>query len=537
MLIEIQSPVFKCSNIKDGLIKFHPGLNTLIGNANSIGKSLLLFAIDFAYGGDDYLNIDPSVTKNVGDHSIFFIHKFNGIKHKYSRSTNDPNIVIEYSNDNISKKWNIEQFRKYLQLNLNDSSLLLSFREAIGPFTRILLKNTFSVTTPMQAYKGQNLSSQVDTLLKIYHIYELFKSEKDELKFKKEDLSKFKGAREIKLIETIDKNTKAQYLARINELTILKQNIKEKHKKGIVTLDDVQLDELKELERQLKILKRKRTYTKINIDNISIDMDDLNKSTTANYKELKYFFPNEEFKELDDVIQYSKKLAKITKNEKESSINELNENLKMLNENILSIENEIKKIVPEKSAPADILDQYSKIDAEIKSKQNAINKELEFEQYVINEKNAQKNYDLKLETIIPAFEDKINQNLKEENDMFFREQTSPELTISKTALSYNLKVINDTGNASTTRGLIMFDMLALKNTAIPYVIHDGMITNSLVTENTIKIMNYYQSCASVIGEKQIFVCMEKGDTYSGNLKNLIEKYSIIKLSKGKESLY
>lgn len=121
--------------------------------------------------------------------------------------------------------------------------------------------------------------------------------------------------------------------------------------------------------------------------------------------------------------------------------------------------------------------------------------------------------------------------------MFFREQTSPELTISKTALSYNLKVINDTGNASTTRGLIMFDMLALKNTAIPYVIHDGMITNSLVTENTIKIMNYYQSCASVIGEKQIFVCMEKGDTYSGNLKNLIEKYSIIKLSKGKESLY
>lgn len=537
MLIEIQSSVFKCSNIKDGLIKFHPGLNTIIGNANSIGKSLLLFAIDFAYGGDDYLNIDPSVTKNVGDHSIFFIHKFNGIKHKYSRSTNDPNIVIEYSNDNISKKWNIEQFRKYLQLNLNDSSLLLSFREAIGPFTRILLKNTFSVTTPMQAYKGQNLSSQVDTLLKMYHIYELFKSEKDELKFKKEDLSKFKGAREIKLIETIDKNTKAQYLARINELTILKQNIKEKHKKGIVTLDDVQLDELKELERQLKILKRKRTYTKINIDNISIDMDDLNKSTAANYKELKYFFPNEEFKELDDVIQYSKKLAKITKNEKESSINELNENLKMLNENILSIENEIKKIIPEKSAPADILDKYSKIDAEIKAKQNAINKELEFEQYVINEKNAQKNYDLKLETIIPSFEDKINQNLKEENDMFFREQTSPELTISKTALSYNLKVINDTGNASTTRGLIMFDMLALKNTAIPYVIHDGMITNSLVTENTIKIMNYYQSCASVIGEKQIFVCMEKGDTYSGNLKNLIEKYSIIKLSKGKESLY
>ena len=47
MLIEIQSDVFKCSNIIDGKISFHQGLNTIIGYNNSVGKSLLLFAIDF----------------------------------------------------------------------------------------------------------------------------------------------------------------------------------------------------------------------------------------------------------------------------------------------------------------------------------------------------------------------------------------------------------------------------------------------------------------------------------------------------------
>ena len=360
MLVEISSSAFKCSNIKNGTIKFHKGLNTIVGNANSIGKSLLLFAIDFAQGGEDYAVIDNSLIKNIGHHTIRFTHNFNGVYRTYERSTANPKLVKEISitDNKLIKDWDADQFRKYLYIQLQDN-FKLSFREAINAFTRIALKNTNNVAAPLQAFKDQKSSIQVENLFKIYHIYEKFQKEKEDLTDRKNEVSKYKGAREIKLIESIDKTTKEQYLKRIDELKAIKDEMKNKHKDGVVALDDIQLDELKELRKQLKILKRQRTSMQINIDNISIDMDDLNKNTSANYQELQRFFPNVEFKELNDVIQYTKKLANITKTEKESSIKDLQENIKILDSNILELENSIKNIIPKKNVPTDILDEYS----------------------------------------------------------------------------------------------------------------------------------------------------------------------------------
>ena len=166
MLVEIQSDVFKCENIKEGKITFHEGLNTIIGYNNSVGKSLLLFAIDFAFGGDDYPTIDNAMIKNVGHHSVKFTHSFNGIYHTYLRSTNDPSTVVELKSGTTMKKWNINEFRKFLFYNLKDNELSLSFRELVGPFSRINNKKTNDVSQPMYYYAGQKPSNQVESFLK-----------------------------------------------------------------------------------------------------------------------------------------------------------------------------------------------------------------------------------------------------------------------------------------------------------------------------------------------------------------------------------
>ena len=56
MLKEIYSSV-----IKQKTIKFHKGLNVVLGDnnaSNSIGKSTMLLIIDYVFGGDTYIKSD-----------------------------------------------------------------------------------------------------------------------------------------------------------------------------------------------------------------------------------------------------------------------------------------------------------------------------------------------------------------------------------------------------------------------------------------------------------------------------------------------
>ena len=79
MLIEMSSPAFKIGDQVRKPIKFHKGLNVILGKAdgtNSIGKSSALLAIDFVFGGSSYLTSDG--VKHLGDHTIFFAFEFNG---------------------------------------------------------------------------------------------------------------------------------------------------------------------------------------------------------------------------------------------------------------------------------------------------------------------------------------------------------------------------------------------------------------------------------------------------------------------------
>lgn len=88
MLKKIQCDKFISKGQVRPPIEFKKGLNTILGglNANnSIGKSTLLLIIDFAYGGNSYL--DSDAVNQVGLHTINFEFEFNGRSCFFSRST------------------------------------------------------------------------------------------------------------------------------------------------------------------------------------------------------------------------------------------------------------------------------------------------------------------------------------------------------------------------------------------------------------------------------------------------------------------
>ena len=94
MLIEVQCDKF----IKNGQvrepIRFHAGLNAVLGDdngSNSIGKSTFLMILDFVFGGSDYVKKCTDVQENVKSHTINFAFEFDGQKYYFSRNTTDYN--------------------------------------------------------------------------------------------------------------------------------------------------------------------------------------------------------------------------------------------------------------------------------------------------------------------------------------------------------------------------------------------------------------------------------------------------------------
>ena len=79
MLVEIQSNAFKGKGMQNGKITFHKGLNAIVATEpvnNSTGKSSILLAIDFAFGGNSYAQAEAKIIDNVGNHTVNFAFEF-----------------------------------------------------------------------------------------------------------------------------------------------------------------------------------------------------------------------------------------------------------------------------------------------------------------------------------------------------------------------------------------------------------------------------------------------------------------------------
>ncbi|MBC2724682.1 MAG: AAA family ATPase, partial [Desulfosporosinus sp.] len=86
MLYEIECDKFMSHGQLRPAIRFHSGLNTILGGKsadNSIGKSTFMLIIDYAFGGDTYKASDAS--HHLGNHLIKFAFEFNDGKHYFSR--------------------------------------------------------------------------------------------------------------------------------------------------------------------------------------------------------------------------------------------------------------------------------------------------------------------------------------------------------------------------------------------------------------------------------------------------------------------
>jgi uncharacterized protein YydD (DUF2326 family) len=139
MLKEIQCPLFNHE-----IITFHQGLNIILGDndaKNSIGKSTALMVIDFAQGGDTFLNDEAGVIKALGPHYYNYFFVFAGQSYFFSRSTDVSDMVHVCDKYYVMESiLPIEDYRRKLKELYGLANLESTFRSIVSPFIRIWKK-------------------------------------------------------------------------------------------------------------------------------------------------------------------------------------------------------------------------------------------------------------------------------------------------------------------------------------------------------------------------------------------------------------
>ena len=115
--------------------------------------------------------------------------------------------------------------------------------------------------------------------------------------------------------------------------------------------------------------------------------------------------------------------------------------------------------------------------------------------------------------------------------MFETPRTSPVLNL-KDDSHYTFEIPNDSGTGSRYKGLILFDLSVLETTSLPAVAHDSFMLKQIEDQVLEKLFELYSRT-----KKQVFIAIDKQNSYTKRAEKLLEETVILRLSSGGNELF
>lgn len=532
MLKEISCDKFIEKGIKRKPIIFNKSLNVVLGTnnaSNAIGKSTFLLALDFIFGGKDYLdkNKNKGVFENIGNHTFYFKFEFDNNEFYFSRSTQNHEQVSICTNEYKEKeKIDIEEYKKFLSKKYYLDFTDLTFRTAINPFFRIARKECLNENEPLQQYNAQSFGEQLENLIKIFNEYEKIKDLKKTEKEVKEKRLAFTKASNFDFVQKAKNKTEFTNNAKkIDELEKELSAIAENTKLESQTLDSIKSQKIAQLQTELSTLRRKRTIYS-NQKNSLIDLNELHFKESFVTEELKEFFPdvNIDTQRITEIENFHNQLSNILKEEVIQSKNNLDVLIQKKTEEIQQIESKIEEIIEAKNISRVVLLEYSNL-AIKKERLESLNKNYLKSQNLKAEcTNAEKIVSENSLAILKSLSEKINEKLKFLNNLITPTFNQPEFIV-QSENKYLFDVKNDGSTGTDYKKLIFFDLAFLQITNIPCVCHDSLLLKNIEDPVLEQIFDYYSK-----SQKQIFVAFDKISSYSQKCQEIINNHTILALS-------
>lgn len=541
MLIEIMCDKFIDHNIPRGRIKFHKGLNIVMGDevgTNSIGKSTFLMIIDFIFGGEDYINKLSDVKEEIGDHRIYFTFEFNDERYYFSRSTNKEECnKIEQCDRNYmilnGQSISLHQYLEFLQKNYNLNLPGLTFRNAVGRSMRIYKRETLDEEHPLHQVKQETAKSAIEGLLKLTNLYGEIEEQAKITEDCKDRYLSFKKALKYQYIPIAMKKTDFEKNEEnIKELSKQAKELSDKSSNGLLDLDSFQIEEISNLRGELSKFKRQKSSLLSKLESIRFDKDLNKKISKQNYMPLLDFFPNVNIKRIEDIDSFHKQVSKILKKEITDTEENLQSAITLLDNKIMEIEEEIAQIGKSVNLPKMILDQYVTIGEKLKKCETENKNYITMNELSDESKKQELKYNQLVIEKMEKMQRQINDEMKRINDYIYSgETTAPNLDIKDSA-HYKFFTPKDGGTGTQYKGLIVFDLAMLELSDLPVLVHDSVMLKQIQDSAVEKILELY-ACSS----KQVFIAMDKKTSYTIKAQKIMEKSIVVQLSAKEGALF
>ena len=545
MLIEVQCDKFvKNGQIREP-IRFHAGLNAVLGDdngSNSIGKSTFLMILDFVFGGSDYVKKCTDVQENVKTHTINFAFEFDGQKYYFSRNTTEYNKVIpceaDYKPLEDHAPITVQQYWEFLCEHYGLTAEGITWRSAVGRFIRVYKRDTLDEERPLRSSKDEKTADAIKNYMRLFDRYAAVEAQIKQAAEAEDEKEAFRKTTQTYNHVRAAKSEKerAENEERIIVLEQSERELAENSNQGLLDLDSMTARRLTELTEQLINYRRQKARVQTQLNAIRRDMTEQKKGFKRTFTDLERFFPGEEFRSLEDIERFHQKLAKILADEFAETEKDLATTFVLLNNEIVRIQEQITEIKNVPNVSQAILREFARITTELNNLREANQNYDELERLKKVAADYAETRDAVIHDQLLAIESAVNQAMREISFAILKDATHlpPVLRLEKLG-KYIFNTPNDGGTGAQYRGLITFDLANMEVAPVPFVVHDSVLLKNIERPVFSEIMRVYASMEAK--GKQVFLAYDTLDSYGDETRSLLEANAVLELSPGGNELF
>lgn len=547
MLKEIYSSRFAAHVGADRHIRFHDGLNVVLGGEqaeNSIGKSTLLMIVDYAFGGKTFVKSDAVKDYAVGDHEIFFTHKFASGTRYFSRDTAQPNLVREYSNDMYSLpigSMTVEDFCRTLKEESGFQDPDLTWREAAAPFARVSTSHEIDYAKPLNASMRAPDAQAVRTLEKMFGVFQPIKQLETAVSDARNRYEVMHGTAKLGLSDYISlrskrdrRNAQAQLEAAERELNDLKLAADQKlFEEGIAASE-----RNNELKAEINELLQKRDLLTAKIGIIDRGRITRHDVDVRQIEALLRFFPNVDIGRIEEIEAFHHKLTEILSDELSAQKEQYRLMIGSIDNQINRLRTKLADMGQTGTLSTEEWDKAGKLNGTIQRLQAQIGSWDKTETLKAAMQEASAELQIQRPKLIGRMAGTINTALKQLNDAVDTGNNPPDLRISETRngkQSYMFGTERDTGAGTRAKDVVLLDLVILEHTDLPMLIHDSTLLKNIGDEPIESIMEMYAKTDAM--GKQVFIAFDKRGSYSEKTRQIIDDHTVVSLNADERALY
>ncbi|MCD8244786.1 MAG: DUF2326 domain-containing protein [Parabacteroides sp.] len=510
------------------VITFSDGLNVIAGDSvasNSIGKTTVLMIIDFVFGGDDYVKKNSDVIDNVGDHAINYVFEFSNKSYYFSRSTSNIFVVLQCD----------ENFNQISSLNKKDYLLLLkrlykcddidlTFRDIQGRYLRVYGKQNVDEKKPLHYVSGEPPEKAIRVLLKLFRKFKPIEDLENEIKSLKDEKQLLTKAAKRKIIPKIGIRDYKTNLDKINELQKNLDELKTGISNNLINLESRITDDMVRLYRKRHMLLSTKQRLETQLARLRETPTRRIGDITYELNKLKEFLPTFDTKRLNEIQKFHESLSDALRDELKQFVDESEKKLSAVCASISEIDSQITGFTDIEKKGKDVLDKIIDIAFEIK-KYKSENEYYDIQNSVENNLASTENkLGMLKPNILSDVSNVINNSMEQLTLQIFQSGHKPP-KIELGDLSYSFGTEEDRGTGTAFVNLISFDLSILQLTELPCLIHDLPLLKNIENVALGAIIKLYSEYY-----KQIFISLDKIDSYDDNTVGIINKTTVLRLS-------